>query len=213
MKQKVLLLMVLALGMCSINMSAQTSVKSSTNGNSKTKTYNDVLAFDLKGKVKKCITKSSLGSENTIEFERSGKYIFHEFAETEKRRIYDTNTGRLIQIIFESSKYNDLGYKYEYNSNGLLVKKYHKYATWSKDNPKMTTIYEYTYQNGVVVTEKYKTLSDSEQTSPDSGQTPSIKNYKNYKYDSHGNWIHRESPYRVFGQDKVESEDRTIEYY
>ena len=161
----------------------------------------DVVAFGLKGKVKSC--NHEVG---TIEFDKNGN-LCHIYLEEISRTIHDSRTGRLTQVICKSSKNNDIGIKFEYNASGQVVKIIHKYETFLKNIPTRTDIYEYSYNNNIVTSRK---LTEYYNSTP---IDPTVYNYSNYKFDSHGNWIYREHPLMVFGKQQTAKDERTIEYY
>ena len=166
--------------------------------------YNDLCAYGLKGNVKKCVRKQGDFVMDTKEFDRNGNLIFKEFLESLEKMTHNSE-GRLTDIVIKSSHNSNRGYKFEYNSKGQVVRYiYNGEASMQKGCPPYTDVYEYTYKDDAIISEKYTR----------DGSSPTIHTFSNYKYDSHGNWIHREYSYKsvLFG-DMHMSEDREIEYY
>lgn len=180
-------LLMLALGLICFNANAQ----------SKTSAYNDVITFDLKGKVKSCKIYKVSAAEAlllNISGEPSEKYSF-------------TSNGKYIPKEGEEVFYNiedhiacikcgDEGTQYAYNDSRLITETFIGEFFGSIS----VIISDYTYDNKGLIIKNEKTSG---------GKTQNI-NYYEYELDSKGNWISRK--YKI-DNGLPNGEVRKIEYY
>lgn len=178
--------------------------------------YFDALAFELKGKVKKCewISDGVIGGyvmtfDNTGKLSSIGKFFDEKISD-----IKHSEKGYLISI--ESSNQLFKKREFEYSNNKLAKTKYSESAGMDVAPSLFLTVgsaavssmfdfervTELFYSNNNIV----KCISI---TKDNEGEEKVIFIYSNYKYDKHGNWISR----TVKESGKTYIEKREIEYY
>ena len=205
--------------------SSSSSVSSTKSSSSKTSslsksnisnTYHDVVAFELKGKVKRCKwTSDGVIDGYEMTFDNKGK--LSSIGKYGDETIYDikhSEKGYLTSI--KSSDEMIKHREFEYSNNKLTKTKLSVTAGKVESVSIFETIFssvvssflefdrvtEFFYSNNIIV-KCISITKDSEKEEKD------ILNYSNYKYDKHGNWISR----TVKENGKSYIEKRTIEYY
>lgn len=163
--------------------------------------------FDLKGKAHTCIEWSNAGGErNKRIFDANGRWIGYK--DDSGYSLWNTVSGirrdakgRIVQYK-ENNDYNnktvDITYDYGGNHVETVVSLY-------AEGAKETLKYNYDYR-GVpsIVFCTYEKGDDRELT---------IYYYRDYEFDSHGNWTSCTRKYNMGGETYYESITRIITYY